>query len=106
MEEQLLAELKMAIQEVKSLAQNVKILGDTNQAAIDRMDQAYKMFTDRAEDLQLTSQDLKTAKENLEITTEALNRALGEVDAEVDDLAKIAAATTVIQQQLEAQAGS
>lgn len=90
----------------EAILQQLKVLADTIQIAIDRMEQAFKIFADRADELARTSEELKTAKDNLEITDEALKRALGEVDAEVDDLAKIAAAQTVIMQQLEAQAGS
>ena len=90
----------------EAILQQLKVLADTIQIAIDRMEQAFKIFADRADELARTSEELKTAKDNLEITDEALKRALGEVDQQVDDLAKIAAAMTVIQQQLEAQAGS
>ena len=90
----------------EAILQELKVLADTIQIAIQRMEQAFKIFSDRAEDLARTSVELTTAKDNLEITDEALKRALSEVDAQVDDLAKIAAAMTVLQQQLEARANS
>ena len=90
----------------EAVLQQVKVLADTIQIAIDRMEQAFKIFADRADELARTSVELTTAKDNLEITDEALKRALSEVDAQVDDLAKIAAALTVLQQISEARANS
>jgi hypothetical protein len=81
---------------VDELIQQVRILSETLQTALSRMDQAIKLFSELSEKYRdLTDKTL--------ILNEALTKSLNEADGQIDDLARINAASLRIQQFLQAQ---
>lgn len=74
---------------VTELVAQVKILVDSQQISLQRMEQAFNVFQDRAQELASLADQLVSLKSNLEIGLEALHRSISENDSQIDDLAKI-----------------
>lgn len=85
--------------ELEKLVEQVKILAATVETMISRQDQLLKALAEQSNLLHQSVDDLKIAREHQETVSEALTDALSDVDSQVDDLAKVTAALTLIQQR-------
>lgn len=92
--------------EMEKLVEQVKILAATVETMISRQDQLLKMLAEQSQalhqgvdDLRLERAELQQAREEELTAADALKEAVDDVDAQVDDLAKVTAALVMIQKQ-------
>jgi hypothetical protein len=70
----------------------VKILAETVGLLTERLEQLFKMLDERLAPLLQLAENQRKAVEELELTNQALQEALGDLDAQTDDLAKATSA--------------
>ena len=73
-------------------SKQVKILAETVALLTERLEQLFKMLDERLQPLLQLAENQRKAVEELELTKEALQESLGDLDAQTDDLAKATSA--------------
>src|SRR5712691_3996979 len=84
------------------LGEQVQVLSDTLQTSLQRMEVAFNIFRDRANELAQLAGELMELKGQLELGLEALHRSISESDSQIDDLAKITARVGQMEQSYRA----
>ncbi len=91
------------MEELERLINQVKILAESVALLIQRSEQLYKLQEERLNLLPQLVENQQRAIEELEMTNQALQDSLDDLDGAVDDQAKTTAALLVIQKQWNEQ---
>src|SRR6266568_3801572 len=86
--------------EIAQLAQQVKIVGDTIEAQMQRLEQVIKIFLDEKEALTQEREVVVKEKETTQDLNRALTQSLNDSDSQIDDLSTITAALTQLRETL------
>jgi len=86
--------------EIAQLAQQVKIVGDTIEAQMQRLEQVIKIFLDEKEALTQEREVVAKEKETTQDLNRALTQSLNDSDSQIDDLSTITAALTQLRETL------
>jgi hypothetical protein len=101
--------------EFQKVVQTIELLRQTVEAMISRSEQLFKMqeevltlsrqsITDMKNEVHVATLELQAVKDQQELINQAQKASLGDMDQQVDDLAKIAVALLQIQKQLNPSA--
>lgn len=102
-------------EDLAALTQTVQILVQTVQTQVARSEQLFKMqeevlnlsrqsITDMKMEVHAATLEIQATREDQTVALEALHGAISDVDAQIDDLAKITVALLQVQKQLQPSA--